>query len=366
MAGSIAAVGAIIVSLALKSPDKTMFNSLSVTIASICTGLLAGVLYSVFWGRNQGRILYVGTMIGTFLFIILIAGVIENLIFERFFSFSLPLAAVSMGVSGTLTPMLERTRVSKMWWLTPVAFGIVFAIGFGLVGQGVQNSGELTLPSRPVSSPQTSTVVLTRTPTAVAAQLGITVEPSGMSTRNFSEFCSYTDGNCWVVDEGSEATFTVRERLVRFTLPNDAVVRTEELSGEINLERPSVIEINLHSLSSDQKFRDKYIRDRMFPDSQIATFTVNDLGRLPQEMLSGGEVKGQVTGMLRIRGVVVPLTFDLQVRNDGDVLNVLGRTIFTWDQLQIPMPTARSVLWVEDEVSVEILLLARPKVRTGS
>lgn len=70
---------------------------------------------------------------------------------------------------------------------------------------------------------------------------------------------------------------------------------------------------------------------------------------------------GQVTGTLTIRGVEVPLVFDLEVRDDGDVLNILGKTTFTWEQLQIPVPTARSVLWVEDEVKVQILVLARPK-----
>jgi hypothetical protein len=44
------------------------------------------------------------------------------------------------------------------------------------------------------------------------------------------------------------------------------------------------------------------------------------------------------------------MSFDLEVRNHGDVLNVLGSTTFTWEQLQIPVPTARSVVSVDDEV----------------
>ncbi len=43
------------------------------------------------------------------------------------------------------------------------------------------------------------------------------------------------------------------------------------------------------------------------------------------------------------------------------MLNVLGRTVFTWDQLQIPVPTVRIVVSVEDEVSVRLLLVAEPR-----
>ena len=69
----------------------------------------------------------------------------------------------------------------------------------------------------------------------------------------------------------------------------------------------------------------------------------------------------RVAGVLSINGVDVPLTFDLEIRNDGDVLNVLGRTVFTWDQLQMPVPTARLVVSVEDEVSVQFQLVAVPR-----
>ena len=69
------------------------------------------------------------------------------------------------------------------------------------------------------------------------------------------------DGVTFTVGEGSEATFTVEEKFARVTLPNDAVMRTTALSGEMHLDgRPSVIEIDLHRLSSDQSRRDGYVR----------------------------------------------------------------------------------------------------------
>ena len=165
----------------------------------------------------------------------------------------------------------------------------------------------------------------------------------------------------FVVGEGSEATFTVKEQLVRLPLPNDAVMRTTALSGEVHLDgRPSVIKVDLHQLRSDQDFRDRYVRTEMFRDHRFATFTAGDLGELPEAFTRGEVATGSGTGQLEIRGIVVPLSLDIEARDDGNAINILGRSTFTWDEFQIPLPRARSVVSVEDEVSVEVLLVVRP------
>ena len=383
LAASIASVVVVLVSLPLKSPDDTMLNSLTVVIGVLTLGLAAGISWSILSKQWRGWLLYVILLVGVFLFISLIAVVAETQILEHFFFFAVPLSAIGIVITGILIPVLARVEVPQRWWTTLVAVLVALGLGIGLAGQGDEESGELFLPPRPVRSAalpalsqspvRTAAATLTPAQTTVsggdaqpaATRPAPTARPARTATPEPPELCSHTDGRCWIIGEGSEATFTVRERLVRLTLPNDAVVRTSQLSGEINLERPSVIDINLHSLHSDQRFRDRYMRNRMFQNSPIATFTVDDLGELPEGFVDGDEVAGQVTGTLSIRGVVVPLTFDLEVRDDGGVLNILGRTTFTWEQLQIPVPTARVVLWVADEVKVEILIQARLKGGEG-
>jgi polyisoprenoid-binding protein YceI len=141
------------------------------------------------------------------------------------------------------------------------------------------------------------------------------------------------------------------------------VVRTTALSGEVHLDgRDSVVEIDLQQLSSDSSFRDRYIRSRMFGRDPIAVFTITDLGQLPEGFTDGEVVTGQVHGELLIRVVTAPLTFDVEARDDGDVVFIIGRTTFTWDDLQIAKPTARPVVSVEDEVRVEVLLSVTPKL----
>jgi polyisoprenoid-binding protein YceI len=169
------------------------------------------------------------------------------------------------------------------------------------------------------------------------------------------------EGLTFVVGEGSEATFTVEEKLARLPLPNDAVVRTNALSGEVHLDgRPSVIEIDLHQLASDQSRRDNYIRTRMFPDHPVAIFTLDDAQPLPAGFSDGEEATTQITGQLEIRGIQAPVTFTVEARDDGDVIFILGRTSFVWGDFQMTAPNISGFVQVTEEVSVEILLAVRP------
>ena len=169
------------------------------------------------------------------------------------------------------------------------------------------------------------------------------------------------EGFTYRVGVGSEATFTVEEKLASLPLPNDAVVRTTALSGEVHFDgRPSVIEIDLHEMESDQPRRDRYIRERMFPNDPVAIFTLPTTLPLPDGFSDGEEITIEITGALEIRGVQAPVTFQVEARDDGDVVHILGRTTFVWSNFEIPVPNVGAFVRVTDEVTVEILLSARP------
>ena len=173
-----------------------------------------------------------------------------------------------------------------------------------------------------------------------------------------------TDGGrpAFIVGDGSQATFTVNEKLAWLDLPNDAVMRTESLSGAVYLDgRPSAVAIDLHSLTSDSDRRDNYVRRRMFPDHPTATFTVTDLGELPNPLPAGEVITREVAGELSVAGVVKPLTFAVEARRDPNALFILGRTSFTWQELEIPPPNIPGRIQVKDEVRVEVLLSAVPE-----
>ncbi|PZC47358.1 MAG: YceI-like domain-containing protein [Chloroflexi bacterium] len=209
-----------------------------------------------------------------------------------------------------------------------------------------------------------STPVPTDAPeTPPSSQVAATQPPADSTgSLNGLRQTGQVEGITFVVREGSEATFTVQEQLERLPLPNDAVLRTTALSGEVRPDgRASSVSIDLHKLSSDQTFRDRYVRSTMFPRDPSAILTINDVGPLPGGFTDGETVSTQVTGILLVKGVEAPMTFDIEARDDGDVVYAVGRAKFTWDQLSLRAPTAISVVWVAEEVSVEVLLALRPE-----
>lgn len=192
-------------------------------------------------------------------------------------------------------------------------------------------------------------------PTA-AAEPAATAEPTP-EPRQTGE----VDGITFIVGEGSEATFTVREELTSVPLPFDAVMRTEELSGEVHLDgRESRVSIALQTLSSDQEFRDRWSRTRLFGQHPTGTFILPDSTPLPEGFTDGETVETEVTGTLELLGQTFPVTFEIQARDDGDVIVILGKTTFTWADFNIEKPTARSVVSLDDEVRVNVLISARP------
>ena len=98
----------------------------------------------------------------------------------------------------------------------------------------------------------------------------------------------------------------------------------------------------------------------MFPNHPDATFTLDDARPIPEGFNEGEVAITQITGQLDIRGVQVPITFEIEARDDGDVIFILGRTSFVWGDFGMPAPNIRGFVQVTDEVSVEILLAVRP------
>ena len=386
-AGAVAAIIAVLVSLPLHSPVDSAFNSATVAIACLVLGVIAGLL----WNRLGERpMLIVGALLALFV-VVLIVAFVGNSLLDRFLSFVLPLAAIAFVVVTGLTPFLasyfSRTDLGWKGWTPVVPVVVALVLGFALITQGDAESGELTLPPPPTSRAATAvpTATTTASPTSVAAAPTATTAPVGATLaaeaqrtiivppthtpvvtedtgQAASEDSTGAEAQQFAIGEGSKITFTVEEELGRAPVRFDAVISSTGLSGMANLDgQPSVVTLDLHSLSSDQQYRDRYIQSRMFPDTPEAVVTVDKLPDLPRSFLDGEQTTGTLDGSLQIGDTVTPLVFDVTARHDGDSINVLGKTTFTWEQLGLAKPTARSVVYLADEVRVEVLLVAQAR-----
>ena len=390
-AGAIAAIVAALVSLPLHSPVDSAFNSATVAVAALVVGLVTGLL----WMWLSAKVLwYAGVMAALFV-VVLVVALAGNTQLERLASFSIPLAIIVIALCALLTPLLAsfflRPALGLLKWSPAVAVVVALVVGFGLITQGDAESGELALPPRPTaaastpteaSTPSATADAPTETPTAAKAQtamptaaatvaatsaLATPARPAATPTPVPAEPTEDASGGdaaesalTFIVGDGSKATFTVEEELGRSPVRFDAVIESVGLSGTANLDgRPSVVTLDLHSLSSDQEYRDRYIQSRMFPDTPEAVVTVDRLPDLPQSFFDGEETSGTLSGSLQIGDTVTPLEFEVTARHDGSSINVLGKTTFTWEQLGLAKPAARSVVYLADEVRVQVLLIGR-------
>lgn len=341
-AAAIAGLAAVLLSLPLRSPDDAFFHAGTVALGALLAGAVLALVARTAGPAHARRAVVIAALV---LFALAFAGAVagESML-QRTIAFVVPLAGVVLGGTVLLTPLLERAPALPAWGPV-VAIAITAAAGLGLAGRGDAASGHLSLPEQ------------------TGAAASVTPPPTGTATPATRSFRAPADlrGVTFAVGEGSEATFTVREKLANLPAPNDAVERTSALSGEIHLDgQPSTVTIDLRRLTSDQPRRDNFAQQSLFRSRPTATFTVPAITNLPAPYAAGDTVKQQVAGTVQIGGVSAPLTFEVEARLDGEVLRILGRTSFHWADLQLTAPNTPTVQ-VQDEVRVEVLLVARPQ-----
>lgn len=354
VASAIGGLLAIALSLPLHSPDDVFFNAATVAVGALIAGLAAGAAARALTGQVARfeaamAVLFVLAASATFAGEQLFAGMI---------AFALPLAAVVFGSIAMLTPLLAR-RALPVGALAAVVPLVV--VGGLLAGHGDAEVRTLGLPPAASTSTPAATPARESTPLA-SATAATTSMPGATSTSpaGASIFRTPADlrGVVFTIGQGSEAQFTVREKLAQLPLPNDATLHNTALTGEVRLNGASTVRIDLDQLSSDQSRRDNFIR-RQFSRQPIATVTIDSIGDLPAQYTAGEIVKRQVTGRLSILGNEAPIVFDVEARLEGDALSILGRTTFRWADFKIPPPNVAGTVQVEDEVRVTVLLVAK-------
>jgi len=346
--GAIAAIVASLVSLPLESPDDAFLNTGTVTIGALIAGLAIGAV----WAALDGKVaVYAGLVGAAFVAAVAIAAISESQL-SGSFKFVVPLAAIVFGCCGLLTPLTDRLLVPAQLRLggSGIALAAALALGLSLAGQGDAESGHLSFPE----AKNTPAAVATET---IAAGTAAPETPAAsVVTASDVQGVTYT-----VVAGESKLTYTVREKLSVLPSSSDAVGSTGTLSGEVHLDgAASQITADMSTLTSNQDRRDDYVRSRIFNTDPTVTFVVDDLSGLPDSYQPGDTVILEVTGTATIRGVSKPLTFNVQGKFDEDELQLLGTTDFTWADFSIDPPNIPNIVQVEDNVHIEVLIIARP------
>lgn len=128
----------------------------------------------------------------------------------------------------------------------------------------------------------------------------------------------------WSIADGSQVGYRVKEIL--FRNENEAVGRTEDISGSFTIDGNSLtegsFEVDMATITSDQSRRDGQFRGRImevetYPTASFELTRPLDLSGINEQQTQGESV---ATGNLTVHGVTKEVTFDINgVRNGGQI-----------------------------------------------
>ena len=167
----------------------------------------------------------------------------------------------------------------------------------------------------------------------------------------------------------SEATFTLGEKLMG---ENKTVVgTTSKLSGVISVTQgnPSssqigTIQIDASDFSTDSKMRNgaiqRFILESSKTEYQYITFEPTAIEDLPTKAIDvGTAVPVKITGNLKIRDVVQPITFDATLTMKSETeLEGTAKTTITRAAYNLTIPNVPSVADVTDNVDIQLQFVA--------
>lgn len=171
----------------------------------------------------------------------------------------------------------------------------------------------------------------------------------------------------WTATRESEAGYRVREQLARLPAKNDAVGRTNAVTGGLEVSRDGDrlqvravrLSVDVTTLKSDEDRRDRRIRtlglesDR-FP---MATFVSAGPFEVPSAVLGGSRVESSVTGDLTIHGVTRRVTIPLQVQLQGGRAEAVGSHRFPFSEFGMEPPSIASFVTVDPEATLEFRIV---------
>ena len=163
--------------------------------------------------------------------------------------------------------------------------------------------------------------------------------------------------------EGNEARFRVREQLVGFDFPNDAIGKTSQVEGSILIGADgklvadsSKFTIDLRTLASDRAQRDNFIRRNTIKTDSFpnAVFVPAAAQGLPAPLPATGEMVFTLSGDMTIHGVTRPTTWQVKAtRVASGAVTGTATTEFKFGDFGMTIPKVGRVMSVDDKIVLE-------------
>lgn len=178
-----------------------------------------------------------------------------------------------------------------------------------------------------------------------------------------------------IVPAESEARYRVREQLVNFSLPNDAVGKTKEITGAIVIQPDGTIDaasskfvVDLTNITSDQSRRDTFVKRNVLRTDTYPTavFIPKKISGLSNPLPQSGQVSFQLTGDLTLLDVTKEVTWDVTGTVENGKAVGQAKTRFTFEDFNLTRPQVPVVLSIEDHIDLELDLTLQQAAGQGA
>jgi polyisoprenoid-binding protein YceI len=330
--------------------DRALINGASAVGLAIGFWLLGSVLYWAIAGRARRPALIVG-VVAAIIGVLVAAAIYADAgpaplapYPVRFASLAVPLIAVVVIGGALLLPWLVHQPLPGL--RAGVAGALLAALIAGGLVYALDRKGSvhytLTTAGREVSSKNDTLP----TPAAVA---GGTAVASGTPTAGGAAATATPAASAlhFVVAQGSEVSYTVREQLARLPGPSDAIGKTQTISGDIWLTptgldpaHVSTITVDLRTLTSDAPQRDRYLLNNSLQSNAYpyATYTITNIDGFPTNYKPGTPVQVTLHGNFTVHGQTKPLDWTGMATYDGKQIEVVMSTQFDMNDFGITPP----------------------------
>jgi polyisoprenoid-binding protein YceI len=165
-----------------------------------------------------------------------------------------------------------------------------------------------------------------------------------------------------VAPTGNEARYRVREQLVGFDFPNDAVGVTKDIAGKLVVGRDgkivrdsSRIIIQVTGLKSDKTRRDGFIQHNTLETAKYpqVEFVPTSFDGLSEVIPPGATKTFSLIGDLTVHGTTHPTTWQVTARADGNDIVGSAATLFTFKDFALDQPRVPVLLSVADTIKLE-------------
>ena len=165
-----------------------------------------------------------------------------------------------------------------------------------------------------------------------------------------------------VAPAGNEVRYRVREQLVGFDLPNDAVGKSAKVAGAIAfdadgrlLPTESRFVVDASTFVSDRDRRDRYVSGRLLTTTEFpeVVFRPTEVRGVTLPLATSGPRSFELIGDLTVRSVTRPTVWRVTAQPTNAGVSGTASTRFVFEDFSMEKPRVRSVLSVADTIALE-------------